>query len=134
MQRALFPLVATLAIVLSIPVSAQRGRGAPGLTLPEISEQEKQQSKPVFRTGVTRVEVSALVLDRNGEPVRGLTAGDFEVLENGVPQTIRSFIPFTYRPGGCSSSSRRTTCCSWPPPAPRNPQEASLGTAGTRSR
>jgi VWFA-related protein len=99
MQRALFPLVATLAIVLSIPVSAQRGRGAPGLTLPEISEQEKQQSKPVFRTGVTRVEVSALVLDRNGEPVRGLTAGDFEVLENGVPQTIRSFIPFTYRPG-----------------------------------
>jgi VWFA-related protein len=85
----------------AIPVSAQRGRGAaPGLTLPEISEQEKsQQSKPVFRTAVTRVEVSALVLDRDGEPVRGLTAGDFEVLENGVPQTIRSFIPFSYRPG-----------------------------------
>jgi VWFA-related protein len=42
--------------------------------------------------------VSALVLDANGTPVRGLTAADFEVLENGVPQVVRSFAPFTHEP------------------------------------
>jgi VWFA-related protein len=99
MHRALPSLVTALAIATAIPVSAQRGRGASGLTLPEISEQEKPQpGKPVFRTTVTRVEVSALVLDGKGKPVRGLTADDFELLENGVPQKVRSFVPFTYQP------------------------------------
>ena len=31
--------------------------------------------------------------------MRGLTVADFEVLENGVPQVVRSFVPFTYEPG-----------------------------------
>jgi VWFA-related protein len=99
MPRAFPIIVAVFTITAAISVSAQRGRGAPGLTLPDISEQEKQQpAKPVFRAAVTRVEVSALVLDGNGAPVRGLTADDFEVFENGVPQVVRSFIPFTYKP------------------------------------
>ena len=81
-------------------VSAQGGRGMPRSSAPEVPEQERERpERPVFRAAVTRVEVSALVLDRNGTPVRGLTVGDFEVFENGVPQIVRSFVPFTYDPG-----------------------------------
>jgi VWFA-related protein len=70
------------------------------MTLPDLPQQEPERPErpPRFRASVTRVEVSALVLDREGQPVRGLTAADFEVLENGVPQVIRTFAPFTYEP------------------------------------
>jgi VWFA-related protein len=97
-MRCLSPILAAIIVVAAaIPVSTQGTRALPPpMTLPEI--QPQRPDKPVFRASVTRVEVSALVLDGNGTPVRGLTANDFEVLENGVPQTVRSFIPFTYQP------------------------------------
>jgi Ca-activated chloride channel family protein len=44
-----------------------------------------------FTSGVQAVEVYASVVDRNGEPVRGLTQDDFEVLEDGRPQTLSAF-------------------------------------------
>ena len=44
-----------------------------------------------FRGGVDLVVVDAVVRDGNGDVVRGLTADDFEVLEDGEPQTIVSF-------------------------------------------
>ena len=42
-----------------------------------------------FRAGTAGVRVDALVT-RSGRPVRGLTAADFVLLDNGVPQIIRS--------------------------------------------
>src|SRR5262245_16569549 len=44
-----------------------------------------------FVSGVNVVEVYASVTDSRGEPVTGLARGDFELLENGVPQTISTF-------------------------------------------
>jgi Ca-activated chloride channel family protein len=44
-----------------------------------------------FTSSVNLVEVYASVVDGKGEPVRGLTAEDFEVLEDGVPQKISAF-------------------------------------------
>ncbi|MCC6164834.1 MAG: VWA domain-containing protein [Acidobacteria bacterium] len=55
--------------------------------------------RPTFRLKVTRVEVSALVLDTNGQPVRDLAASDFEILDDGRPQTIQSFAAYTYHGG-----------------------------------
>jgi hypothetical protein len=92
--------VALVLVTLSaVSASMQSPRGMPRITLPDTSQQERaQQEREIFRTSVTRVEVSALVLDRDGKPVRGLTAADFELLENGVPQIVKSFAPFTYQP------------------------------------
>ena len=44
-----------------------------------------------FTSSVSLVEVYASVVDSAGQPVRGLTAEDFEILEDGKPQKIAAF-------------------------------------------
>ena len=44
-----------------------------------------------FSSGVNLVEVYATVTDREGQPVTGLTAADFQVAEDQVPQPITTF-------------------------------------------
>ena len=46
---------------------------------------------PLFRSGVNLVTVDVSVLDRDRRPVRGLTAADFTILENGQPQPVTAF-------------------------------------------
>ena len=46
-----------------------------------------------FRTGVDLVNIDVSVLDQNYQPVRGLTAEDFSIRENGKPQRIVAFVP-----------------------------------------
>lgn len=46
----------------------------------------------VFRSGVDLVSFGVTVLDRKGTLVTGLTADDFEVLEDGQPQTLQLFV------------------------------------------
>ncbi len=46
---------------------------------------------PTFASRVDLVTVDAIVQDAKGRPVRGLTAPDFTLLEDGKPQTIASF-------------------------------------------
>ena len=46
-----------------------------------------QQQSTVFSAKVEAVRVDALVTD-NGQPVLGLRPADFEVVDNGVPQTV----------------------------------------------
>ena len=48
---------------------------------------------------ITRVEVSALVVDAAGNPVRDLKVGDFEIYDGGRKQTIESFTAYTYHGG-----------------------------------
>ncbi len=57
-----------------------------GPVLPSAQQAEPQQ--PVFRTGVDLIELDVSVLDRNRRPVRGLTAADFTVTEDGRPQRV----------------------------------------------
>ena len=45
----------------------------------------------VFRAGVDLVDVDVSVLDRNRLPVRGLTAEDFTILEDGQPRPVVAF-------------------------------------------
>lgn len=49
------------------------------------------EAQRVFRSGIDLVHVAVTVLDRRGTPIKGLTADDFEVYEDGVRQQIRYF-------------------------------------------
>ena len=50
-----------------------------------------QAQKPTFQTSVNLVDVDVSVRDAQGHFVTGLTAADFEVFEDGKPQTIQTF-------------------------------------------
>ena len=50
-----------------------------------------QTGVSVFRSGINYVRVDAFVTDDDGNPVFDLTQDDFEVYEDGVPQTVDSF-------------------------------------------
>jgi VWFA-related protein len=49
--------------------------------------------KPQFRAGVELIQLDVAVLDDDRQPVRGLSASDFMVLDNGVARPIRAFTP-----------------------------------------
>jgi VWFA-related protein len=60
--------------------------------------------QPTFRTGVNAVRVDVIVTTRNGEPVEDLTRDEFEVSEDGKPQTVESLklirVQTRQEPGG----------------------------------
>jgi VWFA-related protein len=75
--RALAALIGSvLAALLAAPVTAQRQEPPP---------------TPTFRAGVELVQIDAVVVDANGNPVSGLTADDFELREEGKPRDISAF-------------------------------------------
>ncbi len=62
--------------------------------LPLLCAQQPQAPQPEasrFKTQSATVVVDVIVTDRKGNVVPGLTAGDFQVSENGVAQKILSF-------------------------------------------
>ena len=75
-------LVAALLLVAAVPpVRSQQAQPAPA----------KADPQPSFQSQVELVTVDAVVVDRKGVPLRGLTRDDFVVTENGAPQTLTSF-------------------------------------------
>ena len=59
---------------------------------------QDEQPAPTFRSEINYVQLPVRVLDADGQFVSGLTQTDFQVLEDGKPQTISAFsavdIPF----------------------------------------
>jgi Ca-activated chloride channel family protein len=49
------------------------------------------RAQKVFRSGVDLVTFGVTVADKKGVPIRGLTAEDFEIIEEGRAQTIKYF-------------------------------------------
>src|SRR6476660_9061865 len=58
---------------------------------PQTQTQPPDAQQPVFRTGASLVRVDVTVTDRHGEPVNVLAADDFEIQEDGIPQTVSTF-------------------------------------------
>lgn len=52
--------------------------------------QDPQQPAPIFRAGVKLVRVDVSVTGRDNEVVANLKASDFEVEEDGIPQTVET--------------------------------------------
>ena len=66
-------------------------RTAAVLLLLVLVQSPAPHQPPRFRAGIDVVELDVSVLDRDRRPVRGLTAPDFTVLEDGQPQEIVAF-------------------------------------------
>jgi VWFA-related protein len=58
---------------------------------PQPPQQQPPPSQPTFRTGINFVRVDVIVSDKSGNPVFDLRQTDFEVLEDGKPQTVETF-------------------------------------------
>lgn len=62
------------------------------------SQDQAQQQEPTFKAEVREVPVYFVVKDKHGTLVPNLTKDSFQVLEDGAPQTIKSFRADTDRP------------------------------------
>ena len=95
MTRALLAVI--VACVAVVPPSPHSGYGAAGssrashLATPvrHLAPLASGLAQPIFKSGVDGITVVVSVRSGN-RPVAGLTAADFEVRDNGVPQVITS--------------------------------------------
>jgi len=62
------------------------------------------QQPPTFSADVDLVRIDVVVLDRDGQPVTGLTAADFEIRENKRSVAIESFEPVVVHPPGAAAA------------------------------
>jgi VWFA-related protein len=72
-------------LTLSLMLALAPAPTTPGPQQPPSAEQM------TFPAGTELVSVDVLVLDKQGQPVEGLTAADFTLEEDGRPQTVGSF-------------------------------------------
>ena len=82
----------TLAISAVTMLSAQQQPASPPQQQPQQAPPQAQQAQsgqtPTFRSGVELVTVDVGVVDRQGQPVRGLTTSDFTVMVAGQPRRV----------------------------------------------
>lgn len=71
-------LIVCLTAVVLTATSGLLGQSAP-------------PQRPMFRSNQNLILVDVSVRDKNGQPIDGLTAADFEVLENGKTQDVVTF-------------------------------------------
>src|SRR5262245_32232914 len=69
----------TAGLLLAIPAALALG------------VQQPSQQPPIIRARTNLVRVDVTVTDSRGNPVTTLTADDFEVQEDGVPQAVQTF-------------------------------------------
>jgi len=72
-----------LIVVAHFALSAQ--------SQPQTQSQTEPQQPPIFRGGASLVRVDVTVTNRHGEPATTLSAEDFEITEDGAPQTVETF-------------------------------------------
>jgi VWFA-related protein len=73
----------------------------------QAQEPAPATQKPVFRAGTERIAIDAAVLDKDGGPVAGLTAGDFTLTIDGAPRRVLSAEFVSQATGGASDKPAR---------------------------
>ena len=79
--------VSAILSLLTLTVLAAGAQQPPPAPIPPGA----QIDTPIFRSTVDAIELDAFVVDANGVPVTGLTADDFEILDEGRRQEITLF-------------------------------------------
>jgi VWFA-related protein len=80
MRRPIATLIGGFVGCLSVSIAASR-----------TAQTQTPQQPQVFRSGTTVVPLDVTVLDRKGRPITDLTAADFTILEDKVPQRVSVF-------------------------------------------
>ncbi|HEY2390815.1 MAG TPA: VWA domain-containing protein [Candidatus Angelobacter sp.] len=89
LTRALPPWFSLLCVLCLLGVFALAQDPQKGDRVPPGSQSQKDES--TFRVNVRLVNVFTTVTDSRGAPIANLTKDDFQLLEDGVPQTIKVF-------------------------------------------
>lgn len=83
----------------------------------QVAAPAQQQTPPVFQTSTLLIVQTVTVKDKKGKPIEGLTAKDFVVTEDGVPQQI-AFVEYQKLdapPATAEIGQPATTAASQPP-------------------
>lgn len=80
----------TLVLLAAAAVSQMPPEEAPPESVPQ-GDAAEPSSLFFDRTEVNVVNVEVYVTDKKGDPVAGLTRGDFEIFENGQPMEVTNF-------------------------------------------
>src|SRR6185436_18157501 len=91
MRKSLVALVTVAAAVVTLTAQQTPVQQPPPAQPPAGQQQPPPppgQQPPVFRAGTNQVRVDVTVLDQKGQPLTNLTKDDFDVREDGIPQTI----------------------------------------------
>jgi len=85
MSGKFLPMLLTIPVFWSPwpPLAQQPQNNPPGGT--------GQNKEETIKVRTTAVQFEAIVTDRTGRPVKGLTALDFRVLDEGTPKQIDYF-------------------------------------------
>src|SRR5215467_12097942 len=92
MTRAALRTAALALMLAAVAFTQTAGHAQQAQPQGQADDQKDQQpAAPVFRTGINYVRVDVIVSDKNGANVADLKQSDFEVLEDGKPQTVENF-------------------------------------------
>jgi VWFA-related protein len=88
-----FLLIATVGLLAVSPLAAQQapGSNAPASNAPQDSSQDQDQSIETLKVRVNVVQLFFNVKDKKGALIPNQTKDDFELFEDGKPQTIKYF-------------------------------------------
>jgi VWFA-related protein len=102
----------------------------PFLAVALIGLSGAQDQKPTFKTGVELVPVEVQVVDRDGKPVSGLKASDFEVTIGGRTRPVISVELLQYASAGGPSTGATTAATATVPSAAGGPAQRRIYVLG----
>src|SRR5215467_11794908 len=101
---ALVPLF-SIAVFLFANAQQQEQMGLPAATQSAESEISTKETDAAIKVEVNLVLVPVVVKDSSGNPVSGLKKEDFQLLDNGKPQTVSTFSVETAETRASSATS-----------------------------
>jgi len=90
-KARVLPLLFILGLVASLPLAGQQKptSNPPASNAPQDSSQDQDQSMETLKVRVNVVQLFYNVKDKKGGLIPSLTKDDFELFEDGKPQTIK---------------------------------------------